>query len=66
MYVPVDTTWSIRKSSFGNYWNKLSSITNNKNMLQVVATGACYPPVATTGSYYAQNLKSLEFENHKN
>ena len=34
-------------------------------MLQVVATGACYPPVATTGSYYAQNLKSLEFENHK-
>ena len=58
--------FEFRTSSFSNYWNKLSSNSNNKNMLQVVATGACYPPVATTGSYYAQNLKSLEFENHKN
>ena len=31
---PVDTTWSIRKSSSSIYWNKLSSISNNKNMLQ--------------------------------
>ena len=28
---------------------------NNKNMLQVVATGAYYPLVATTGAYFAQN-----------
>ena len=56
MYAQVDTTRSIRKSSFSNYWNKLSSNSNNKNMLQVVATGAYYlPVVATTAAYYAQN-----------
>ena len=27
-------------------WNQLSSISKNPNMLQVVATGAHYPPVA--------------------
>ena len=49
------TTWSIRKFSCSDCWNKLSSSSNNKNMLQVVATGgAYYPPVATTGTYYAQ------------
>ena len=55
MYAQLDTTWSIRKSSFSNYWNKLSSITNNKNTLQVVARGAYFPLVATTGVYFAQN-----------
>ena len=49
------TTWSIQKSSFCDYRNKLTSNSNNKNMLQVVATGAYYSPVATTGAYYAQN-----------
>ena len=49
------TTWSIRKFSFCDYWNKFSSSSNNKNMLQVVASGAYYPPLATTGAYYAQN-----------
>ena len=39
-YAPVDTTSNIGKSSFSSYWNKLSSISNIKNMLQVVATGA--------------------------
>ena len=33
-------------------------------MLLVVATGAYYPSVATTGAYFAQNGE-LEFENHK-
>ena len=55
MYAQVDTTLSIRKSSFSNYWKKLSSITNNKNTLQVVTTGAYFPLVATTGVYFAQN-----------
>ena len=55
MYAQVDTTWSIRKSPFSNYWKKLSSITNNKNMLHVVAIGSYYPLVATTGAYFAQN-----------
>ena len=49
------TTWSIRKFSFSDCWNKLSSSSNNKNMLQVVATGAYYPPVATEGAYYVEN-----------
>ena len=40
------------KSSFFNYWNKLSSINKTPNMLRVVATGAYYP--------------KLEFENHRN
>ena len=52
---PVDTTWSIRKSSSSNYWNKLSSISNNRNMPQDVATGAYYALVATAGVNYAQN-----------
>ena len=48
--------FEFRTSSFSNYWNKLSSNSNKKNMLQVVAnTGAFDPPVATTGPYFAQN-----------
>ena len=56
-YAPVFTTWSIRKSSFINHWNKfkLSSISYSKNILQVVTPGAYFPPVATTGAYFAQN-----------
>ena len=34
-------------------------------MLQLVATGVFYPPVATTGACFDQNGE-LEFENHKN
>ena len=30
-------------------------------ILQVVATGAYYPPVATTGAYFAQNGEKLIF-----
>ena len=30
---------------------------NNKNMLQVVATGAYHSPLPTTGAYFAQNGK---------
>ena len=36
----------------------------NPNMLQVVNTGAYYPPVATTGAYFLKMAK-LELENHK-
>ena len=36
-YAPVVTARSIRKSSFSNYWNKLSSNSNNKN-----DPGSCY------------------------
>ena len=36
-------------------------------MLRVVATGAYYPPVATTRSIFAQNGERVkEFENYKN
>ena len=48
MLLQICTTQSIQKSPFSNYWNKLSSNSNNKNVLQVVATRAYYPPVATT------------------
>ena len=54
-YPLVATTWSIRKSSFSNYWNKLSSISNNKNMLMVDATVSYSPLVATTGAHFAKN-----------
>ena len=64
-YWPVDTTWSIRKSSFSNDWNKLSSNSNNKNMLQVVTTRAYYPPVATKGAYYAHNGEIRVWESQK-
>ena len=51
--------FEFRTSSFSNYWNKLSSNSNKKNILQVVPTGAYYPPVATCyiqhWAYYAQN-----------
>ena len=34
-------------------------------MLQVVAKGAYYPPVATTGAYFAQNGKIRVEESQK-
>ena len=49
---------SIRKPSFINYCNKLSSISKKNNMLQVVATGAYYPPVATTRSIFCSKWRN--------
>ena len=43
--------------------NKLSSNSNNKNMLQLVATGAYHPTVATALSML--KMADFEFENHK-
>ena len=34
-------------------------------MLQVIATGEYYPPVATTGAYFAQNDEIRVWESQK-
>ena len=39
-------------------WNKLSSISKNPNMLQVVATGAYNPPVATALSTFCSKWRN--------
>ena len=39
-------------------WNKLSSISKNLNMLQVVVTGAYYPPVATDRSIFCSKWRN--------